>query len=104
MTNKEYNGWHNYETWLVNLWMDNDGSDAYWRECAERLVKDDPGAAIRSMADLIKEEHEQRWSEINNDKASVLSDLMNAAFSEVNWEEIASHYIDEVEVEEEAVA
>jgi hypothetical protein len=23
MTKKEYNGWYNYETWLVNLWMGN---------------------------------------------------------------------------------
>ena len=22
MNKKEYNGWYNYETWMVNLWMD----------------------------------------------------------------------------------
>ena len=24
MEDKKYNGWTNYETWLVNLWIDND--------------------------------------------------------------------------------
>ena len=24
MSDKRYNGWTNYETWLVSLWADND--------------------------------------------------------------------------------
>lgn len=28
-----YNGWSNYETWNVKLWIDNEeGSYDYWRE------------------------------------------------------------------------
>jgi hypothetical protein len=27
----EYSGWHNYETWVVNLWMNNErGQQDYW--------------------------------------------------------------------------
>lgn len=30
MTEKNYNGWANYETWLVKLWIDNEeGSSSY---------------------------------------------------------------------------
>jgi len=29
MTTKEYNGWTNYETWLVKLWIDNDEGGTY---------------------------------------------------------------------------
>ena len=33
MADQEYNGWKNYETWCVNLWLTNEeGSDRYWRE------------------------------------------------------------------------
>ena len=40
MTNKEYNGWYNYETWLVNLWMDNDQAEhEYWREVARECIE-----------------------------------------------------------------
>ena len=42
MTNKEYNGWYNWETWSVNLWMDNDqGSHEMWREIAMHWVADE---------------------------------------------------------------
>ena len=27
---KTYNGWTNYETWNVKLWLDNDGELDYW--------------------------------------------------------------------------
>ena len=29
MNHKEYNGWHNYETWLVKLWIDSDRDTLY---------------------------------------------------------------------------
>ena len=33
--NRTYNGWSNYETWAVALWLDNErGSYEYWREQA----------------------------------------------------------------------
>ena len=33
MANTTYQGWTNYETWAVNLWLDNEeGVHDYWRE------------------------------------------------------------------------
>jgi len=52
MTHKEYNGWTNYETWLVKLWIDNEqGSQDYWIERAEQNVKDDEDGDIRALAE-----------------------------------------------------
>jgi len=106
---KKYNGWTNYETWAVKLWMDNDeGSDSYWRDEAKSALEraiDDPSDvlsakedATANLADIIKEQHEEALPEVNG----FASDLLNAAMSEVNWWEIASHYVDEAAEEMEA--
>ena len=99
MDTKQYNGWTNYETWAVALWLDNEeGSQRYWMERAEEYVKVDGEDAASGLADELKEHHEE-----NNPVPSgtVFSDLMSAALSEVNWYEIAAHYTSEVEVEVE---
>ena len=43
---KGYNGWTNYETWRVHLWLSNDeGSYNYWLEEAERHQAEAPNNA-----------------------------------------------------------
>jgi hypothetical protein len=112
MNHKEYNGWTNYETWVVNLWMDNEeGTYDYWREVAQEVSSDleEPtnsmtkmDEAIYLLADRLKNYHEEAKDEIlENVKltASVWADLLGAALSEVNWREIAEYLLENVEVE-----
>ncbi len=78
-TNKTYNGWTNYATWRVNLEV-FDGSDMSWtaksaREFAEELIVEQ--------------------------SSGIAQDYAFAFLSEVNWHEIAEHYQDEEETEEE---
>ena len=100
----ECNGWTNYETWVVNLWIDNDGYADDCRRMAMECVRDTAsksfpdGAAIRCLADRIKEQHEEHMSLVCK-VPGVFSDLLNGALSSVNWAEIARHYIDEVKEE-----
>jgi hypothetical protein len=108
-----YNGWTNYETWNVALWLDNeqDSSD-YWRERAEELakeLKDEPSANARltgrepftlqekialKLREELKDLHEENAPTVEG----VYADLLNAALSEVNWYEIGKKYADEVEL------
>ena len=99
-----YNGWSNYETWNVALWMDNDGSDAYWRECAEQCAEDTDedddvetrkNDATLALADMLKAQHEEAMPEVTG----TFADLLGAALGQVNWYEIASHILDAAEVE-----
>ena len=90
-----YNGWTNYETWVVSLWNDNEESSyRYWREEARRHAEDshDQSDAIRNLAEQLKEEISDNAP---TTQPSVYSDLLNAALSEVNWAEIAENLLSE---------
>lgn len=112
MNDKTYNGWTNYETWVVNLWMDNnEGSYDYWREVAEDIYHNQAEEqkhfskmddAVVILADRLKNDHEEAKDEILERlelTASLWADLLGAALSEANWREIAEHLLENVEVE-----
>lgn len=101
MTDNRYNGWTNYETWNLALWLGNDeGSYDYWQERSTEVYRDtDKDADDRredaaiTLADQLKDEIEE------NSPAGVTgfyADILSAAISEVNWYEIARHWIDDV--------
>jgi len=110
MERKEYNGWTNYETWAVALWWDNErGSQRLQQEMAAEFVtapkstEEDAISARRvdlcRFAEWIKETTEENAPDLG---ASLYSDLLGAALSEVNWYEIAENWADEFPEEEEA--
>lgn len=105
---RRYNGWTNYETWAVALWIDNEeGSQGYWREEAERHVEEaseceavrdavwsESEAARFNLADQLKDEITDASPEM---EASVYSDLLQSAFDSVNWHEIADNMLSELD-------
>jgi hypothetical protein len=115
MERKDYNGWTNYETWAVNLWMSNDaGSDEHYREMAQEVYGEAEQEAradgsvlftrneraTLTLADRLKDELEEQQSELTG-VTGVFSDLLSAAMSEVDWHEIAEHYIADEEANTE---
>lgn len=114
MTKKEYNGWTNYETWNVALWIGNEESSSnYWTEEAQMSYDgseaDDTFSRDENAAlDLSKkleeffENQAQDALEAAHAQCSWMADLMTAALSEVNWHEIAEHYIADCGKETEA--
>jgi hypothetical protein len=98
-----YNGWTNYETWVVNLWMDNEqGSQEFFRERA-REIYDGPRNPYRdhmtreadaglAFADWLRDHYDENIPEM----PGVYGDLLGGALGAVNWNEIARHYIDAV--------
>ena len=99
-----YNGWSNYETWVVNLWLGNDeGSYNTCRTLAQRCFE---GA----VADQVLIRKERACYQLANElkemledgnplasEASVYSDVLNASISEVNWKEIANSLLQEID-------
>jgi hypothetical protein len=86
-----YNGWANYETWLLALWVGNEESlYEYWER--ERAIEvEDAGELAHELKEYFEESQpalEGFWA-----------DLLGAALSEVNWYEIASHWVSDVKEE-----
>ena len=86
MSDTTYNGWTNYETWLVNLWLDNDGGSNYYREIAQENELD-----TYDLSKVIKETIEADQPE----STGMYADMIGAAISKVNFFEIAEHYTEE---------
>ena len=94
---RKYNGWTNYETWVVRLWLDNEEpSYRYWTGEARRWKGRD--GADSGLAGQLKEELTEACP-VN--EPTVYGDLMNAALEEVNWLEIAESYLEDVEPADE---
>jgi hypothetical protein len=103
-SDSSYNGWSNYETWVVNLWLGNDeGSYNTCRTLAQRCFEE-------AVADQVLSRKERACYQLANSlkelvadgnplasEASVYADLINASLSEVNWKEIANSLLDETE-------
>jgi hypothetical protein len=103
-TEHRYNGWTNYETWAIALWIDNDqATHVYWRQEAERASRESANcemvrdgvwtskeAARYNLAEQLKEEITEATPDM---EASVYSDLLQAALDTVNWSEIADDFL-----------
>ena len=99
----KYNGWCNYETWNVALWLDNDGAGEYFRERANDLfeatdeddtLEERKLSVVGQLADEIKDQHEENMPTV----AGTYADLLGAALGAVDWHEFAEHYTDDLEV------
>ena len=97
-----YNGWKNKETWLVNIWLNNDydlykqyistlteivekqSNDLY----THRLVVDELKEIVWG---IYREEHKE---------SGLISDLMETSLHHVDWSRLAETYIEEIKEEQ----
>ncbi len=100
-----YQGWQNYETWAVKLWIDNEESSYnYWRERTREInegaeptdYSNKLEVATQTLADALKDEHEENTPTVTG----IYADLLNSALSDVGWLEIAGSMLGDLEDEE----
>lgn len=103
MSEKKYNGWANYETWLANLWLDQ---DSYAIEEISNICLglmgswEDKNDVTWRLSDSIKELL-FTWVEQDEGTNGFVNDLISAAFHQIDFREIAGHYYDELKDLEE---
>lgn len=100
-----YQGWKTYETWSVALWLDNDrglyetaiatvaqAAEDAEREKTERKRWPRPKYSrnqVIAAADALKEWLEEEMPELQG----MWQSLLQSAFEEIDWEELAEHYL-----------
>jgi hypothetical protein len=90
--NEKYNGWLNYETWLIKLWLDNEQWSYQW---------------IREMAESFRDKDNFRqwfkdWVEnlvldgLKSTEGNLTMDLVMTSFREASLDEIVDSYIEDM--------
>ena len=92
---QRYNGWTNYETWCVKLWIDND-----WSSNAIADIVNNDCDSIADVANYFRQMHEEDADDIISG-ASVFADLLRASLRVVSWHEIATHLWEEYRAAEQ---
>ena len=99
----KYNGWTNYETWLCNLWFDN----FEFTDILDMFdgVEDKDDIRIR-IEDYIKEYVEEFVESYlaPGDTHGFIHDMLNSSIQEIDFRDIAEHYVDDVSSELEDLA
>lgn len=93
-----YQGYKNYETWAVSLWLSNDQGDYdFWLESANDIIerdgmKDSAYTLSQYMSEHFQDEHFPL-------DEGLYSDMLSAALQEVDWLTVAEEFIDVVKEE-----
>lgn len=97
----DYNGWSNYETWCVSLWLSND--EGYYnltREMAETFAADydDDAECAWRFAEGLKAfvDDLPEVEAVQSGPATFVVDLLGSALGHVDWAEIAHNFLTEV--------
>jgi hypothetical protein len=104
-----YNGYTNYETWAVMLWIDNnESSSAYWRQMAREMYYHRAAEqahfsreedAVCLLAEKLRESYSDQMERVLNDanvQGTVWADLLNASVCAVHFHEVAKNLMEGV--------
>lgn len=97
---KTHNGWTNYETWVVGMYLDGnyDGEGTYLDAlelARQRNGEEDNTTRTRVLAEDL-EEFVQQTIFGDEAPATIATDLLGKALANVNWRELAESKLQEI--------
>ena len=102
MTDTTYNGWTNYETWAVGMYLDGNYTGQGTYELTIETVRE---ALEQSTYNVLTDKKNDRYQvsqalktfvdemAIETNDTGVATDLLGAAFDRVDWYELADAWI-----------
>lgn len=97
MTDTTYNGWTNYETWLVNIHFECfEFTDEIDEGMFDDLSRDEVKDWIANYIQECVEEVTYSKFEVGESDNLFLMDCVQSTLGEVDWDDIADHYLDDV--------
>ena len=95
MNIQKYNGWTNYETWLCNMWF----NDFDFTDMMDMFDNCEDNCDVLDIIENYIKEHVEEYVEYSLPHGGIhgfMHDMLNAAISEIDWRDIAEHYVDDV--------
>ena len=94
MDTQKYNGWTNYATWMVNLHFENlDFTDEVDSGVFDDMNAHDVRCHVASLIQQYVEDYLDAVVDVTN---SFVQDCINATINDVDWHDIANHYVDDI--------
>ena len=99
----EYNGWSNWETWNFKLWMDNNECDQN-RILSQINTLNDPLTNVYTLSKFLEGYADDYVAGVVKDEkaSSFVHDIINSGVKLINFNEIATYYLEAFEAEKEA--
>ena len=89
-----YNGWKNKETWLVNVWLNNDYEMYQYYLGRVTDAWNNNGNVMEELKEIVWEIYREEHREFG-----LINDLIETSLSNVDWSRLAEHYIEEIQEE-----
>mgnify|MGYP003628070302 CR=1 FL=1 len=95
MSNQEYNGWTNWETWNFKLWIDN-SADSYTSVLFLTLEVKEAEEGVFTLSKELESLANDLCEESVTFETGFFADVCNSAIKKVNFYEIAESYLEEL--------
>ena len=95
MDTQKYNGWTNYTTWLCNLWF-SDFTPLFEDHIEDFSDEHEDKADLLNTLEMWIKDDVLEYVDSTVDGVGFARDLLDQALNDIDFRDIAEHYVDDV--------